>query len=394
MTTIAFFAHDENDAAVKRRVFAFEDAGCEVVGFAMRRSERAQTGWATIDLGRTHDARFAHRLGAILSGAGKAAAARAHLVRCDIVYARNLDMALCSLLALASTGVNRPLVYECLDIHRLMRRDDFIGAGLRGLERIVLDRSALLTVSSPAFIREYFDARHPGRFSAHLIENRIADAPGLAKRPLFKDRPSTPLRIGWFGVLRCRRSLDLLEALAIRFGAKIEIVLRGFPDLMLPDFHERIRHHHNMRYRGRYRSPEDLAEIYHSVDLVWAGDFHDAGFNSQWLLPNRIYEGGYFATPAIAPDGTETGRWIRDREAGFVVEEPLETALPALVERLLDAPGRITHAQQRLLSLPRATFVQPRNEMRDVIDAALALDVRKNGGLPVSRRAEAISSCY
>lgn len=394
MTAIAFFAHDENDAAVRRRFFAFEDAGCEVVGFAMRRSERAQAGWAAIDLGRTHDARFAHRLGAILSGARKAAAARAHLVRCDIVYARNLDMALCSLLALTFAGVNRPLVYECLDIHRLMRRDDLIGAGLRGLERIVLDRSALLAVSSPAFIREYFNIRHPGRFSAHLIENRIADAPGLGKRPLFKDRPSTPLRIGWFGVLRCRRSLDLLETLAIRFGAKIEIVLRGFPDVMLPDFHERVRHHHNMRYRGRYRSPEDLAEIYRSVDLIWAGDFHDAGFNSRWLLPNRIYEGGYFATPAVAPQETETGRWIRDRNAGFVVGEPLETALPALIGELLDAPDRITCAQARLLSLPKATFIQPRNEMRDVIDAALALSAKKNGGSPASWRTNAVSSGY
>lgn len=372
MTTIAFFAHDESDAAIRRRAFAFEEAGFEVVGFAMRRDGRIEQTWAAVDLGRTHDGRFVHRLGATVSGAGKAAAAFPLLEKCDLVYARNLDMALCARLALALSGLRRPFVYECLDIHRLMRRHDLVGAGLRALERAILNDSALLTVSSPAFLREYFDIRHPGKFRPYLIENRIADAPNLGRRPFAAAPPRSPLRVGWFGVLRCRRSFELLEALAVQFGADIEIVLRGFPDGMLPDFHERIRRRPNMRYRGRYRSPDDLAEIYQSIDLIWAGDFHDADHNSRWLLPNRLYEGGYFSTPAIAPAGSETGRWIADCGAGFVISEPIESALPALVRDLLAAPEKIVDAQARLLSLPRETFIQPRDEMRNVVSAALS----------------------
>ncbi len=371
MTSIAFFAHDEKDAAVRRRVFAFEDAGYSVAGFSMRRGELAEQPWSAVDLGRTHDARFIHRLGAILSGARKAAGARGILEKCDLVYARNLDMALCARLAMAMTGARRPLVYECLDVHRLMHRTDLVGSALRMLERAILKSSTLLVVSSPGFVRDYFEVRHPGKFRAHLIENRIADAPALAPRPLSRERAAPPLRIGWFGVLRCRRSLDLLEALAVRFGSDIEIVLRGYPDVMLPDFHERVRKHHNMRYRGRYKSPDDLADLYGAVDLVWAGDFHDAGANSRWLLPNRLYEGGYFAAPAIAPADSETGRWVAAHGAGFLVEEPLEETMRALMEELLAAPDKITQAQASLTALPRETFVQPRDEMRAVVNAAL-----------------------
>lgn len=372
MTSIAFFAHDEKDAAVRRRVRGFEDVGCEVVGFAMRRSERAELGWNRVDLGRTYDAKYLQRIGAIFSGADRAAAASHLLARAEVVYARNLDMALCARMAMKKTGLSRPLVYECLDVHRLMHRRDLAGLVLRRLERALLKETALVVVSSPAFLREYFNVHHPGRFRARVVENRIAPSPALGPRPSAAARAIPPLRIGWFGVLRCWRSLRLLTAMAARFGSAVEISIRGYPDVMLPDFHERVRAHSNIRYRGRYRSPEDLAEIYDDIDLVWAGDFHDAGFNSSWLLPNRLYEGGYFAVPAIAPAASETGRWISDRGAGFTIDEPLESTLSTLLQRLIETPGELTAVRQRLLAFPSQTFLQPVTEMRDIIGEAIA----------------------
>lgn len=371
MTTIAFFAHDERDAAIRRRVESLQATGHDVVGFAMRRAERVEFGWNEIDLGRTYDADYRQRLAAIVRGARKAAAARERLSEADVVYARNLDTALCALAAMKMTGISRPFIYECLDIHRLMHRKDIVGFSMRRLERMVLAHSTLLVVSSPAFLRNYFDVRHAGRFTPRLIENRILEHPALGDRPLANDRKIPPLRIGWFGVLRCERSFYLMERLAERFKSQVEIVMAGYPDLRLQNFHERVRRHLNMRYRGRYKSPEDLAEIYASVDVVWAGDFHDAGFNSRWLLPNRIYEGGYFATPAIAPAESETGAWVQKSGGGFTLAEPLEAELPELVHRILHAPAGVAAARDKLLLTPRTAFVQPMNEMRDVISMAL-----------------------
>lgn len=371
MTTVAFFAHDEKDAAVRRRVDALQNTGHRVVGFAMRRAERVELGWNSVDLGRTYDAKYVQRIHAVIRGAHRAAAARELLLQADVVYGRNLDTALCAQIAMHRAGVFRPFIYECLDIHSLMHRNDLGGAILRRIERRILENSALLVVSSPAFLRNYFNIRHAGKFDARLVENRIVGNDVLGARPAPADRKFPPLRLGWFGVLRCERSFRLLEELSTQLDDKIQILMRGYPDVRLPNFHERIRRRHNMRYGGRYRSPEDLAEIYGAVDLVWAGDFHDAGFNSQWLLPNRIYEGGYFATPAIAPANSETGRWIESREAGFTVHEPLESALPALLKQLANAPDRIAAARGRLTELPRETFIQPADEMRDVINAAI-----------------------
>ena len=177
-------------------------------------------------------------------------------------------------------------------------------------------------------------------------------------------------------MLRCRRSLDLLCALADAFPDSLEIRLHGIPARTeIPVFEPEIDRRPNMTFFGKFRSPEDLADIYASLDVVWAGDFMEAGYNSLWLLPNRIYEGGYYATPSIAPAGTETAAWIKRNDCGFIIAEPLEQSLPDLVGRLLGDRGEIAAFSARLASLPDEFFVQPAGFMRDVIFNSLRNEV-------------------
>ena len=157
----------------------------------------------------------------------------------------------------------------------------------------------------------------------------------------------SPLRLGWYGVLRCARTLDLLEELACAFPSELQIVSAGQPALtQVPDFYERIEALDNFCYAGPYKAPEDLAALYADVDLVWAGDFYQAGYNSKWLLPNRLYEGGYYGVPAIAPAESETGNWIAKREVGFVVPEPIESSLRYLMDNLIENKTSITDLRE------------------------------------------------
>jgi len=263
-------------------------------------------------------------------------------------------------LSLRLARLKRPVVYECLDIHRLMVREGLIGRLFRGAERALMKRSAALWVSSPGFLREYFDKYQGGICKTELLENRIPPHPALGARPSPAREVGAPLRIGWFGNLRCARSLDLLIALARAFGDQVHLEFHGYPALgEIPDFDARVQAEPNIIYGGRYRAPDDLARLYDKVDLVWSGDFMDAGANSDWLLPNRIYEGGYFHCPPIAPAACETGRWIAARGTGFVIDEPIEESLPNLVKSLINDPEPINIARSKLASLPFDTFVQP-----------------------------------
>jgi len=376
MTRIAFFGHDAADAAVRRRVQGFLDDGLEVTGFMMRRRDPGAINWENIDLGETRDGAFVQRIRQVFSGARRAAAARDKLAAADVIYARNLDMLACAFLARRQAKLATPVIYESLDVHRLLTRQDVIGAVVRGLERMLLKRSAGLVVSSPGFIRNHFDKRYPGDFRAFIVENRLAPggAYGARSRAGGEDasRPERPLRLGWVGNLRCKRSFELLCQLADQFPDRLEIRLHGVPSRTeIEVFEPLIDQRPNMTFHGRYRSPEDLEAIYDALDVVWAGDFMEAGYNSVWLLPNRIYEGGYYCTPSIAPAGTETAAWLGQHACGFLLEEPLERTLPGLIARLMDDRAPIAERAAALARLPDETFIQPRGFLADIIARSL-----------------------
>ncbi len=373
MTRIAFFGHDAADAAVRRRVQGFRDDGLEVTGFMMRRHDSVSVDWDNVDLGRTFDGAYVQRIKSILAGARKASAEREKLAAADVIYARNLDMLATAFLARRMARLKTPVIYEALDVHRLLTRKDPIGLAFRRIEGALLTRTKRLVVSSPAFLENHFEVRHKGHYRARLIENRLAAGAGLGLRlSRGVPQPAEPLRIGWVGVLRCSRSLDLLIGVALALGPEVRIVLHGTPAMTeIPDFHDRIQGINNLEYHGHYKAPEDLSRIYSGLDLIWAGDFMEAGYNSVWLLPNRLYEGGYYSVPSIAPSATQTAKWILEHGAGFTVDEDLTINLPALVRQLAGDRTLIARRRDRLLALPESVFVQPRGEFADLIEDTL-----------------------
>lgn len=375
MTHIAYFGHDTADAGVRRRVTAFERDGLSVTGFMMTRSSDVSTEWTNIVLGTTRDGAFLHRIKSIFSGARIAASHPDTLASADLIFARNLDMLACAFLAKRHTGLKTPVVYESLDVHRMLTRPDVIGKALRWVEKCLLRRTKGLVVSSPGFLKNHFNKHYPGLFTPHLIENRLTAGDAYGPRPSVTTEQAgndNKLRLGWIGILRCQRSFELLCALADKFPDTLEIHLHGIPARTeIAVFEPEIEKRANMHFGGRYRAPEDLAEIYASLDVVWAGDFMEAGYNSVWLLPNRIYEGGYFATPSIAPADTETADWIDTRQCGFIIPEPLDNTLPTLIEGLIKDRSDVTTYSTTLLRLPEDTFIQPAGVVGNVVSSVL-----------------------
>jgi succinoglycan biosynthesis protein ExoL len=145
---------------------------------------------------------------------------------------------------------------------------------------------------------------------------------------------------------------------------KVEIVLRGRPALTeFDDFHGFVASQPHVSYEGTYRNPDDLAAIYSGVHLSWAIDYFEAGQNSKWLLPNRIYEGCLHGAVPVALQGTETAAFLRANGIGIVLPD---TAPETLVEAL----GGL--GVEALRGLAQAVAARPASSFAaDVHDARL-----------------------
>ncbi len=326
MLSVLYLVHDLTDPAVSRRTAMLEAGGAQVTVAGFRRDSReapARLGAdAPIDLGETRDGKFTQRIMAV---AGAALALRTRLGAIappDVVIARNLEM-----LALADRAAGlfstRPaIVYESLDIHRLLLGDGAVARTMRAAERRFARDVRLLLTSSPAFLREYFG--HYGQIDAPamLLENKVFDLDGSASACSPVPIDGQPWKIGWFGALRCSRSLNMLIEAARRLNGRIELILRGRPAYdAIPDFDDRVAAAPHVTFHGAYRNPDDLAAIYGEVHFNWAIDFFQQGMNSEWLLPNRLYEGGRYGAVPIARADTETARFVSARGIGIVLEE-------------------------------------------------------------------------
>jgi hypothetical protein len=323
---IVYFAPDLADAALVRRVQMLLAGGAQIKLLGFRRTPRpidAVAGVPAIDLGQTFDGKLINRLALVLRrslGAGRLIGDS--VARADAVLARNLEMATIADAARKSIGSQVPLVYECLDIHGSLLGRGMASQMLRRWEKRLLRKSTALVVSSPGFVSNYFNTLGIDLPPVILAENKRVLLNGPIVRPQGFD-PAPPWKIGWFGIIRCVESFLILHGLARRHPRLVDIEIRGRPTAELQHLIDKHLPLVNMRFGGVYVQA-DLASLYQNCHLTWAIDYFQRGRNSDWLLPNRIYEGGFYNRPAIALAGTETAKWLHARGAGVILQNPSE----------------------------------------------------------------------
>ncbi|RWP87868.1 MAG: glycosyl transferase family 1 [Mesorhizobium sp.] len=390
MLHVLYLVHDVSDPAVRRRITMLRAGGAQVTLAGFRRTANPIAdieGLRPIDLGATRDGRFGQRLAAVAKAAVSIGSKLGGMPKPDLIIARNLEMLALARRARSAFGASVPIVYECLDIHRLVLRNDVLGKALRATERFLARDVKLLVTSSPAFIANYFKPFGQVAAPIELVENKYFEAATiLPGAPETEESPvGPPWRIGWFGALRCRRSLELLADFSRRMEGRFEIVLRGRPALSeFPDFHGFVEAEPWLSFLGPYRNPEDMAAIYNDVHFSWAIDFFEAGQNSEWLLPNRLYEGCRFGAVPISMGNTETGRFLKQQDVGVLLPQASPEALEAVLGKVEE--HRFARLKERVLARNPRTWSYDRSDCRALVERLRSLTA-----VPGSFAAEALA---
>lgn len=375
---LAFFGHNRKDAAIVRRALAFNNSGVEVTGIMYRRDGDVQNPsptWSKIDLGYVEHCQHAKRIVVHLKAAWRILINRKYLRGMDIFYARNLDMLALSFLGLPILGKKKPtVVYECLDVHATLTQQGIKSAILRWFERRALKRVNLVVISSLGFLRHYFSPYQNYHEPTYLLENKLYFERNPVPRP---DLGSTsvksdePLVIAWVGIIRCQRTLDLLKLLAATEGDRVLIRIHGtVSKFLIPDFESQIMTYSNIVYAGPYCYPEGLEGAYRGAHFVWAQELSWSGHNSDWLVPNRVYEGSYFGVLSLAVKGTETARLVEERDLGYVLKD---SEPQTLIDFFKNADHKmISNKIRTLLTRPKSQFVAETEEIKRLLQVAMS----------------------
>lgn len=351
LSQIAYLVHDLGDAAVARRVDGLQAGGAKVAlaGFYRRAAPANVAGVRALALGRSHDGRLGARALTVLLRLLAPGTLRAMVREADVVISRNLEMLV---IAASLARPDQKIVYECLDIHRVLLSRSLAGRALRFIERRLLARTTRVIVSSPAFARDYFRARQGWTGPIDLVENKVAALPNTPPAPTLAT--DGPWVIGWFGMLRCHRSLDILAKLAARSQGRVRVLIAGLPSPdIFADFPAAVARMPGVEYVGPYR-PGDLPRLYARVHFAWCIDYFEEGLNSAWLLPNRLYESLAHGAVPVALAGVETGRWLEAAGVGLILPEG--EALGPILGQLTREDHAALAAEARALPPDRIAF--------------------------------------
>lgn len=358
---LGYVVHNLNDPAVERRCRMLELGGAQVKVAGFCRDTRLRKDIAEREpmlLGQSSDAAFIRR---------SISTARAMILRgplehyfsdCDAIIARNLEQ-----LAIARTMVGaRPLVYECLDIHRSLTGSGPLAKAVQTVEKLLLPRVNLLATSSPAFLREHFTHRSLSA-KVLMIENKLLVEDDRSRPAVRQLPPLAPFRIGWFGMLRCKKTFAFLKQLVIQANGNIEVLISGKPSpAELPHLAEDAAQIDGMTFTGSYRY-SDLPALYGQCHFAWTIDWFEEGLNSSWLLPNRLYEALAYGAVPIALSDIQVGQWLAHHNAGLLVRDPDQAA-----ERLLSMTVEEMAALQRdVLAIDRSDVLADSSDCRRLV---------------------------
>lgn len=315
---IGYIVHDLNDPSVERRCLMLEEGGAKVILAGFYRGDdinKAISRRLPLNLGQTFDSAMAARAINTSKTVFFNKSIKSHFKDCSLIIARNLEQ-----LAIANTLTKkRPLIYECLDLHRLLLEDTLPAKIIQTLERKLLPNVDLLLTSSPGFIKSHFDGSTLDA-PTYLIENKLS----VSKAPLKIQTPakySSVLKIGWFGMLRCQKTFTLLKSIVTQSKGRIEVIIAGKPSpAELPSLPTEANALKGMSFSGSY-TYSDLPKLYGECHLAWAIDWFEEGLNSDLLLPNRLYESIAHGTVPIVLKETEMGAWTKERNVGLRISK-------------------------------------------------------------------------
>lgn len=341
-----------SDSYYRKRIEKLRELGvdCTVIGFERNHYEGKPWHIPVKSLGHIEHGHYFKRIGTLLTSIFYI---RKALVNKNVVYAYNLDLLLISWFSTLFIQQKVQIVYDVADIRSILVKKGVLPSILRTVERFLLKRTDVVVVASPAYIESYFKNIQHADNNYFVIENKVDNEIlshlEVAEQPVSKKDFMT---IGYFGMLRCERSLRILRKLIESSNGQIQLLLRGV-FLHSGDYEAEFKKLDYAHYGGPFLYPDDLMEMFKAADLIWAAHYQTKP-NKNWAILNRFYQACYFKKPLIVQADTQNEKLVKKYNIGLVIDLANPTEAVKKIQNVNFS--QISEWQNNMSSIPERIY--------------------------------------
>lgn len=265
----------------------------------------------------------------------------------QLVYSTSMEGTLAALLA------GKQLAHELGDLHQF----GSLAIVYKMLDRVILARAKALLLTSPWFINEYYLKLFPQYADKyHLIENKMPLQQAAAVQEYRQQQGQFKLdnarvKLGLIGMIRFPDQLRAIASL-VDSNPNLELHIYGEGETAIFEGLPRCTIH------GSFRSPDDLQQIYDSIDVTLIL-YDNNDINVQWALPNKLYESIAYLKPILCSDNCCLGSVVEEKSFGVAcATDKLDEGLGRLLKdydsiretmqkvaptEYIDDPNAVTH---------------------------------------------------
>ena len=208
----------------------------------------------------------------------------------------------------------RPYIFEEADMSHLSMSNHFLSVLIEKRIKRIIKNSIVSVFRSEGFVQYHFEGNPPK--NVFVIPNRlhksVLDIPPCS----YKSIDICNLKFGFVGGIRYE-SVFAFAKILLEYFPQHEFHFYG--DFVSPKtelFFKPLKKYKNCFFHGKFKSPDDLPQIYSQIDLLLSTyDAYD--INVRYAEPNKLYESIFFNTPIIVSSNTFLSDKVRRLGIGY-----------------------------------------------------------------------------
>lgn len=265
-----------------------------------------------------------------------------------LYYAFGLDLAMFLRLFVQK----QQYLYEEADLVQTYHSNKIVTKLLNCIDRKIISDSLHTILTSEGYLQYHFpNGAYPKNVA--IVPNKLN--PAILNYSAKKSKiDMAHLRFAFVGGARFD-SIDHFVEVFLENFPQHEFHFYGPVEPRMNRFGEKYS---NVFYHGRFKNPDDLANIYANIDiLLCAYDYRYA--NVRYAEPNKLYEAIYFEKPILVSKSTFLSEKVSKLNIGYIIDPFDDDAIKQFVNGLSQAS--IEDKIRACANIPKETCIMDDN---------------------------------